>query len=194
MSTNSRQIQSFKTNPMFVWQHVRGVESYTFRCEKKSSPRSIIWQRVLTVADAKEASEEAEYTEPPEVLTLEKFIQEGQDIQLLSFIYSKDLPQLEELVSYSISATAESKEGLLFSQIDIIVLESKTRKDLADLKEEIIELNNDILTDKFFRFLDSAAMSNTLSISALSDTGTTRPWKFGGPCSAFRFSLVSECG
>ena len=161
MTTNSRQIQSFTTNPVFVWKHSDCIESYTFKLEKKDSPCFLIWEDTFTL--------ENNNWQGTKGINLESIEIEGTNYLTLS-----DLPTLSELVTYSISGIAKSEDKSIYAYSDMIVIESKVQKSMKELEKKIDDLrssDSDLSTNlrnSFDKFI-----SDTLSFA---DTGPVPKW------------------
>jgi hypothetical protein len=169
MNTNSRQIQAFEVNPIFVFERCPGVDIYTFKLENKDSPNVSIWEI------SRKASELEFYPINEEYLRLE---------------YPKEEHPLNELNSYSISVTATSQDSTFYSQADLFVFDENIRTSFVDFSNRIYEgQEDDHLKSMFYRFVDNITME---------DLGTgPGGWFKGRPptgCYSLIFKRSSECG
>jgi hypothetical protein len=178
MASNPRQIQSFETNPMFVWKYDPNVESYTFRLERKNSPFHVIWERTLYVSDAKEIivpapgeTDKLETSDIPDKLGLERF-KNAAGSESLMFTYSKDLPALDESTPYLISVIGKCKDNNIIAQAhsEIIVFEKSARVAFENFRKTISDLNKDSLNENFRVFREGI----TMGLNAAS--GSVPPW------------------
>jgi hypothetical protein len=163
MANNLRQIQSFQTNPMFIWQPVPCAESYTFKWERKGYPSYVMWERNLKVSEAVEIetpqSPEDQIPDIPKVLTLGRF-KNVENNEFLMLTYSKDLPPLNELTPYLLSVTAKNGDDILtHSQSEIVVFEKRVRDIRQGFKSYILGLQSKELLENFTKFIESVTIS-----------------------------------